>query len=327
MRDLSLLTFTFRFVNENGKADSLLPKLGSVNDKQLNLGKGIVYYEDIYQVNRYQNYVIISLYPFATISSSLAGKVMDGHHSIVIKTFSFARELEGMIDRKLGKMRIHEKKEKDPTHHGSSLLKTQCPNCHTPIDTDGLHPSYYLYCQHCSTIFNKHGYAASRGDRYNICPETGYFDRIANYRAYKMYMLPKETAFETIKYYCSDTMEKMMFEAYFKKNLTLLVGSILIGIQHLFASRNRDPDFEELSKANFLAEKGNMSDARDVYAKMISRLPYHPGIYYNIGLAYLKGKNYQKALQYFEKSLDGCSNYQPTKDILKKYKNHPMSEL
>ncbi|GAA4841383.1 tetratricopeptide repeat protein [Algivirga pacifica] len=317
MRDITALQFRFRFIDTTGRTD-VLPTTGSINDIQLKLGKGCIFVDDIYKVNRYQNKLIITLYPFATVSGNIAKRYIGEHHAIIIQTSSFAKELEANIDRKIGKVKIlHKRQIKDNT---AKLLSTQCPSCHSPIDLENRPATYYSYCDHCGAIFNKYGYSISEGEHYGICPETGYFDRIKNYREYKMFISPQEVSFSAKKYYCSDMLEIIFLKEYFYKNITLLIGVFLMGVQHIFSKTSRQPDFEELGEANYYAYTGEMSKAWDIYHQMISRLPHHPGFYHNLGLAYLKLKRYKRAVKYFEKALDGCSNYTPTLKVLEKYK-------
>lgn len=327
MRNIAIISFYFKFVNEKGNTTSWLSKLGKTDEKGIKLGKSLIFFEDIYKVLRYGNKIVLCLYPFANLSSSLSKQVIKGHYSIVIQTSSFAQELEALIDRAVGKMRLNEtKKENKKEGKPSKLLSTQCPKCHTPMDMTNLVDSYYIYCGHCESVFNKYGYTASDGEKYSICPETGYFDRLRNYNEYRIFLLPNEASFQIKGYYASDTLQEMFFHENFKRSFTLLIGAVALIFQRMYALRDRHPDFEELSQANYQASIGEMNEAWNIYHRMIQRLPYHPGFYYNLGLAYLRQKKYKNAVKFFEKSLEGCSNYKPTLTILRKYKSINMEE-
>ena len=73
---------------------------------------------------------------------------------------------------------------------------------------------------------------------------------------------------------------------------------------------------KDLPKANALARKGKAREAEAIYGRLLQRLPEHPGLLVNQGIGYLQAGDGQHGVEYLNRSLRVCSNYQPAMQLL-----------
>lgn len=320
MRDSTIYTFKFRFRTPENDYAHLLPKEGRINLESLQLVEDAIYYQDIRSVGAYKNLLVLNLMPYPTLEGNLSEYVLPGHHSIVISVSDPAVEIKAFIDRHLSRLAIEERmagmsKEEIRDY----FRKRSCPHCGAHTDLTGLRDSTYIYCKYCQVIFNQFNHLAPGGTQYKTCPECGFFDRIRDHLDYRVYITTKGQSFKKRTRHCCDACATELSEETLVKNMTLLVGTFADLYEKYKIRTSRHPDFQWLCEANLFARKGDMSQAAELFYKILYRLPHHPGIFFNQGMGYLKAGDEEKAYEYFERSLNSCSNYLPTLEVLKKH--------
>jgi len=320
MIEATILTFRFNYMNSHGIPRNFLTGLGSVNRNGVVLGRNRIMYEDIYRVEQFKNRIIISLFPYPTVSKALATHFVGDHASIILQIGRFANNVKSTIDQRISALEVQERLDGMTKKEKESRLKTKtCPNCSANIDLTDLPSTPYLYCKYCKTIFDKHGYELPGGNGYGICPETGYFDRLDEHRNVQVYYLVKEKGFKTHKFYGSDALAEKFLKEYGVKNMLFGIGTVASLWDNYWSKRKRHPSYKFLTEGNVFAMQGNLDEAREMYYKVLLQHPDHPGVHLNYALAFLEKGEEQQALLHLKKSIKGCANYKPTKDILRKY--------
>jgi len=320
MREASIYTFRFNFVNSNNLVKSLASQIGRVNRDGVILGENRIFFEDIYRVDFFKKNIIIALFPFPTISKKLAAHLIPNHATIVLRVGQYPEDLKHAINRRLSMKKVEERISGMSKEEKKLFFqKMNCPHCDCMIDLTDLIKTPYIYCQYCESLFDKHGYLTPGGNNYKACPETGFFDRIGEHTDFRMYYLVKESRFSSHTYFCSDALAEIFFKENALKNAVFGVGLIVNTWDKLKASSKRHPAFELLTEGNVFAMRGQMTEADEHFYKVLLRHPHHPGVHLNYALGYLKIGEEEKALNHLRKSIEGCANYQPTKEILKKY--------
>ncbi len=320
MRETSSYTFRFRYLHEPNRLHKLLGLVGRMKREGVMLGESYIFFEDIYRITSYQKKVVISLYPYPTIDAEITSHLVPGHPTLVLLISDYPEQFVNVVNRSLSTRRVKERLAKmTPEEQKMFFEKMNCPHCDAVVDLTDMVKTPYIYCPYCESLFNKHGYLTSGGNQYKTCPQTGYFDRIDEHTDFKMYYLYKESGFHSHTYYCSDALAEQFFKENALKNLVFGVGAFVNLWEKIRASARRHPSFEFLTEGNVLAMAGKMQEADERYYKVLQQHPEHPGIYLNYALGYLHIGDEEKGLRYLRKSLDGCANYQPTKEVLKKY--------
>lgn len=322
IREAAILTFSFRFINQAGLRDSLLKKEGSVTRDGLNLAGQRVFFRDIHRVERYHQQLVVAMLPFPTIGGGLQKYVIDGTSSIVIKISGFSEEVQNIINRRISTARLNDRRmHMAPEDLKEKFKKRNCPVCDAAIDVTDLTDTSYTWCEYCETIFDRYGYPLPGKNLYRICPETGFYDRVRDYKEHALYAYRNERRFITRTWYCSDTFAQLLYRKHILKNLPYLFGAISALWQKIRLENGRHPEYIRLAKANLLALEGKFREAEFYYNQMLHRLMHHPGLYMNMGLACLRFNKKELALEYFQKSLRSCSNYGPTLQLLEKYRS------
>ncbi len=83
------------------------------------------------------------------------------------------------------------------------------------------------------------------------------------------------------------------------------------------AQSGREPQFQELAKANRLARKGKYQEADEIYGRLFSQFPDHPGLLMNMGLGHMHGKDGNGGMGFLSRSLRACTNYLPSLQLIR----------
>ncbi|MDW7692270.1 hypothetical protein R9C00_13985 [Flammeovirgaceae bacterium SG7u.111] len=320
LREAAILTFTFKFVDKNGKSDGFISKLGRINRGGLILDESTIMYQDIYRVERFKNKIVVVLMPFSAIGPAITEHIFEDYTSIMLHISGFAERVQSIINKRVSNARLLDKKRSmTPEEVKERFRVIDCPNCDATLDLTDLKPSQYIFCKYCDSLFDKHKYLIPGGEDYRNCPETSLFDRVRSNSEYSFYATRQSFAFRVRRYQCGDTFAHILFQRNILKNFTLLIGVPLALYAKYRSTNGRSPAYPEMVKANLLALEGKIEDAEIIYSSLLMRNPNHPGLHLNLGLAYLKAEKKLKALSHFRRSLEGCSNYKPTLRILEKY--------
>ncbi len=314
--------FTFVFQNPTRRF-SLFPArrlAGRVETDHLLLGKSKIYYKDIVKTSSYQKYLVITLAPYATVSAEISNNLLPDSTNLVLKLSGTLVNMEHKIDRKISAYRL-EIARQHAQSKGLVFRKEQCPKCQCDIDLTQKTETQFTYCPYCDNIFDRNSFLIPKTEAYQVCPDCHYYGRVQTYYEWNFYFLIYKAKFSIQRHHFCDTCARRMFERTFFKNLTLVLGSIVMLFQYFRSLQGRNPYLYEIAQANRLAQDGKLRKADALYNTLLTRNFGHPGIHYNYGLAYLKAGDTGRAAIEFEKCLNLCSNYQPVIDLMTKYKD------
>ncbi|MBB3696444.1 tetratricopeptide repeat protein [Flammeovirga yaeyamensis] len=301
MNELTAFAFSFKTFNEKRKSNFIIPKLGNVNEQGITLNNELIVYHDILRINYYKGYLVITFVNYPIIGKSISEWLIKKNNCIIIKS-DMIKEIKLAFD-------IFQTR--------NAKNKRVCGFCDNPIDWDNHFETQYQYCEECHSISDKHGLLISNGEQFDICPETGYYDRLRKRKQYQYYYWKGKMYWTTTSTYGGDNLGIEFFHKNIFKNMMFLVGLPGTIKEWYKANEGHHPDFTELAEANFSSRCGEVKEAADTYTKMQMRLPYFPALHYNLALTYLQANNLNLAKRYFQKSLEGCANYTPTIKILK----------
>ena len=326
MRDTSSIGFRFRYVRQTGITKNILPRYGMVRREGLLLNQNTIFYRDIHKVSLHGKKMVISLLPYPTVAKEITENIFFGHASLVLKVSSYPQDVKAAIDRKLSGFRLKDRRDSLTKEELTYRFRTvNCPNCKAHLDLTDKKDTRFIHCSYCDTISDRNGAIIPGRNDYKICPECSYFGKIRNTFRLDFFFLYKDYKFNFQKYYCCDTCSERFFKATVFKNLTLIFGFIIVGIEKLRTKRNRNPAYPELTEASLFIQDGNFEEGDILYGSLITKHIDHPGLYFNYGLSYFAAEDMRKAYFYFNKGLAGCSNYQPILDFLEKHKEVEVS--
>jgi hypothetical protein len=329
----SYLNFRFRYLNEQGKPTSVRYYQARIDDGTgIMLDNDAILIADIHEVFLYDNRIAIILRPFISLSKNIAENIIPHTSSIIIEVAdNLASDAKSAIDQHRSALLIYAKKNQlSKEGKGYTFKAKQCPNCNALIDVTGLKETLFVYCKYCEVLFDKHNDLLPNSENYKICPECNYYNRVQYYPEFHFYALPKNIKAKYQSHYCCDTCAQRYHEQTAWRN-----GFYLIGIPFNIYLKNKmskgtNQLYAGLTEANRFAQDGNIREADIIYGSLLIRNEMHPGIYFNLGQAFFKAANedienrtayLEKSYRYFEKSLEMCSNYQPTIDFLAFYKS------
>lgn len=301
MIEIPSFAFSFKAYSEKNKSHFILPKLGNINEHGIFLTGELVSFYDILRMTYFSGYLIITFNNYPLLGKNTSKWKITKNNTLVLKS-GMIKEIKRAYD-------IYKSKDATETR--------VCGHCENRIIWDKQLNTQYHYCNECHSISDKHGLLFSNGEQFDICPESGYYDRLNYRRKYEYFFFDKKLHWKTTKYYGGDNLSIEFFHKNILKNLMFLVGVPGTLFEYYKANKGHHPDFTDLAEANFASRCGELKEAADLYTKMQMRLPYFPALHYNLAIAYLQSNNKEYAKRYFQKSLEGCSNYEPTLKVLK----------
>ncbi|TAH18469.1 MAG: hypothetical protein EAZ08_11300 [Cytophagales bacterium] len=319
----SYLNFRFRYLDEKGKPTSFFYHQALLDDSTgIRLDNEVIAIADIYDVLRYGDKIVLTLRPYLALPKEVAENIIPNTSSIIIEIGDkLAVDTKSAIDQHRTTYAAFLKKKAMAEEGKAHLFKMmQCPDCEAVIDLTGKKETPHIYCKYCELLFNRYGELMPKSESYKVCPECNYYNRVQYYPEFHFYALPKNRKIAYQEHYCCDTCAQRYHEQTAIKNSFFLIGIPFNIMLKNKMSKGVSELYEGLTRANRLAQDGHIKEADIIYSILLLRNETHPGLLFNIGQAYYKAEMLDKAYKYFEKSLDMCSNYQPTIDFLALHK-------
>ena len=311
--------FQFRFVNQQGKPQGLSDKNAKIDEEGIVLHDETLLFSDIHDIKWHRNKIAFELYPYLTLSPTLTEKIIPRTTSILIQIEEGMEvDVRNLALQYLTTYQGYQRQHK-LTEEGKkdSFRAEQCPNCTALVDLTNYAVTPYIYCKHCETIFNKLRQPIPHTKNYRICPACDFYGRVQEYTEFSCYAVKGDRRFGIKEHEFCDTCAERLFDDIVWKNALFLIALPSTILLRGKATENRSADYAELAKANRYAQDGKLKPAEDLYMLMTLRNEKHPALLYNHGLAYLAANANEKALHFFKRALDYCSNYQPVLDSMR----------
>jgi tetratricopeptide (TPR) repeat protein len=326
----SYIGFRFRYINEQGKPTSFFYHQARIDDSSgIMLGSDSIPIADIRDASLYGNQMAIVLRPYLALSKGIAENIIPNTSSFVIEIpDGLATDAKSALDQHRSALATFAKKKRlIQEGKGSFFRVEQCPHCDAVIDLTGLKETNYFYCKYCEIIFDKHKALLPKSENYKVCPECNYYNRVQEYPEFHFYAFPKKRKASYKNHICCDTCAQRYHEQTAWRNIPYLVGIPFNFMLKNKMSKGVNEFYQGLTEANRFAQDGNIIEADVLYGLILLRNEQHPAILFNMAQAYYKSSQLDKAYRYFEKSLENCSNYQPTLDFLELHKEEKWFKL
>jgi len=290
-----------------------MTKNGSVSDTIITLDGEPIPYQNIVETSSRDNRFVLSLRADTKLGPKSTKRLQNNHYLVIEVTKAKADELKKHVDH-FGSAIWAKAHHQQLINEGKeNLFETLiCPHCKATIDISGFERTSYVYCPYCGSVVNHHMKVISNGDTYSICDECQMYDRVRGYTVFYFYFLLVVYGWSMKRRFVCDTCATSIAQRALLTNLIFLLGvpsSIYMWVK---AQSGREPYFQDLAKANKLARKGNFKDADEIYDKLFSLYPDHPGLMMNKGLGHLHGKDGSSGVNFLTRSLKACANYFPS---------------
>ena len=331
------LPFRFRFTNEKGQKMGAAPMRGVVDEAGVHFDHDLLRFDDVYDILQEKNLLIFVLYKGLAVGKTITEHILKGTNTLVIAIpQEVAFQVRNAINERYTAIQL-ENTELRMKMNGNlkHFRSVACPNCKASLDLSYKADTKQIYCKHCEVIFTKYNFILPDTEKYTICPETGYYDRIQNYLDARFYFFGSrggsEVKFETC--HCSDAVaERWLSEVVFKNIWFLFALPFNLYTKFKLGATRQDL-LRNMSRANRFAQDGNMSKASMLYDEMILRSDNYPPIFYNYAKMYLDQAEkfraskedsekeqapemFNKAASMFRKALQECSNYMPATELM-----------
>ncbi len=328
-------SFRFRFLNENGKNTTRLPLAGSADLDEVNLEGNSLNFSDIHAILRHENRLVFVLKPFIAVGKGITENILPNSTLLPISLVEgeeMAFTIKSTIEQHLANEKIRLAKQKlNIESFMGEFRHVRCPICEVMLDLTPYRDTPLIYCEYCDNIFDKHNNILAGTDRFGICPECHYYNHLGSHLETHFYAYRKERAARSESHYQCDSCTSRKADETMWKNSLYLVGLPSSLFNRFKASSNQNPAYPELTQAIRLAQEGKFESQHSRYGSKVGsnelfhimtlRNDGHPGVHYNFALSLMAQDNHEEAARQFQKSLNACSNFKPTLDLLAKNKN------
>jgi hypothetical protein len=320
----SYLNFRFRYLNAKGKPTTFFYQQARIDDGiGIRLNEDAISIADLHEVVRYGNQIAMVLKPYLTLHKRISENILPNTSSVVIEVGDdLAADTKSAIDQhRTAFLTLVRKKQLVAEGKGHLFRAVQCPQCEAVIDLTNRRETPYIHCKYCEVLFDKHREPMPKSEAYKVCPECNYYNRVQHYPEFHFYALPKQRKATYQEHYCCDTCAQRYHEQTAWKNSVYLLGiPFNLSLKNKMA-KGVNELYQGLTEANRLAQDGKVVEADALYGLLLLRNETHPAILFNMAQGFYKAGMLDKAYRHLEKSLEMCSNYQPTLDFLELHKS------
>lgn len=304
--------FKFRFV-QNSQAVGLFASNGSASPTALTLDGETIPYQNILDTSNRDNRLVLALASGTQLGPKTSKRLQKDQFLVLEISKVKADELKQYVDHHGSAIWAEAHRQQLASQGKENLFGTLiCPQCKATIDTSEMERSAYVYCPYCGSVVNHSLKVISDSNVYKICDECNLYDRVRGYTVFHFYFLLVVYGYSVKRRFVCDTCATSIAQKALLTNLIFILGVPSAIYMWVKAQTGRDPYFQDLAKANRLARKGKYQEADEIYDKLFSLYPDHPGILMNKGLGHLHGKDGNGGMSLLTRSLKACTNYLPT---------------
>jgi len=310
--------FKFRYV-QNKQGTGFMSKKGSVTDTDITLDGEAIPYRNIVETSSRDNRFVLALAAGTQLGPKNTKRIQNNHYLVIEVAKVKADQLKKHVDHFGSAIWAEAHRQRLASEGKENIYNTLvCPQCKATVDLSGFDRTAYVYCPYCGSIVNYNLKVVSNSDTYSICDECQMYDRVRGYTVFYFYFLLVVYGWSVKRRFVCDTCATNIAQRALLTNLIFLLGvpsSIYMWIR---AQSGREPYFQDLAKANKLARKGKFKEADEIYDRLFSLYPDHPGLTMNKGLGHLHGKDGSGGMNFLTRSLRACANYFPSIQLIQR---------
>ncbi len=312
------VTLNFKFGYGNN-ATGLFAKKGIASATSIHLDKVEIPYANIIETSNRDNIFVMALSPSTPLDAKVKKQLQKDRFLVITVTDGKAKELKKHVDH-YGSATWAEnhKQQLISTGKGNLFCTVICAHCGATIDLSDVERTSYIYCPYCASIVNYSQQIVSNSDVYDVCDECHMYDRVRGYTVFYFYFLLVVYGYSYKRRFVCDACATSLAQRALLLNLIFILGVPSAIYMWIKAQSGRDPYFQDLAKANQLARKGKYQQADEIYDRLFSLYPEHPGLLMNKGLGHLYGKDGNAGFGFLTRSLKACANYLPTLQLIQR---------
>jgi len=309
------LNFKYSYVY----ATTLFAKKGTASTTALTLDGLEIPYANITDVSYRDNHFVIGLTSNTPLPPKIKKQLQNNRYLVLNVSRKIARELKRHIDRRGSVLWAESHRQRLASAGKDELFATlACTHCGATIDLSEVERTTYIYCPYCASIVNHSRQIVSNSDVYDVCDECHMYDRVRGYTVFHFYFLLVVYGYSSNRRFVCDTCAASLAQRTLLLNLLFILGIPSAVYMWIKSQTGRDPYFKDLAKANKLARKGKYQQADEIYDRLFSLYPEHPGLLMNKGLGHLHGNDGNAGIGFLTRSLKACGNYLPALQIIQR---------
>lgn len=309
------LDFKFNYGNTAG----LFTQKGIASTTSMNLNGVAISYSNVTETSVRDNVFVMGLSPNTQLDAKAKKQLQNNRFLVLTVSKAKAKDLKKHVDHYGSAIWAESHRQQLASAGKENLFCTVvCAHCGSTIDLSEIERTTYVYCPYCASIVNYNQQIVSNSDVYDICDECNMYDRVRGYTVFHFYFLLVVYGYSIKRRFVCDACATSLAQRTLLLNLLFILGIPSAIYMWIKAQSGRDPYFQDLAKANKLARKGKYQEADEIYDRLFSLYPEHPGLLMNKALGHLHGKDGNNGVNLLTRSLKACANYVPSFQIIQR---------
>jgi hypothetical protein len=309
------LNFKYSYVH----AFTLFSQNGIASPTDINLQGLKIPYAYVVETFTRDNRFLLALAPNTPLDPKIKKQLQENRYLVLQLSKDKAKELKRYVDHYGSAVWAQNHRQQlENAGKGNLFCTVVCPHCGATIDLSDFERTTYVYCPYCASIVNHNRQIISNSDVYGVCDECNMYDRVRGYTVFHFYFLLVVYGYSVKRRFVCDACATSLAQRTLLLNLLFILGIPSAVYMWIKAQSGRDPYFQDLAKANKLARKGRYQEADEIYDRLFSLFPDHPGLLMNKGLGHLHGKDGNNGVGLLTRSLKACGNYLPTMQVVQR---------
>ncbi|MDP2341621.1 MAG: hypothetical protein Q8O67_11740 [Deltaproteobacteria bacterium] len=304
--------FKFRYCR-GGQPAGIFASKACVADDGLRLGESRIAWEFIADTTTRDDRLLLVVSPGADLDKDAAKSLVDGCALVLAPNGVKALDLERAIDRRASRAEIDRTKKKlEAEGRLSEFRSINCPHCDATVNLSAFPETRHVFCRFCDTLFVGRTRTVVTDDHHRICSECNLFDHVQGYTEFYFYFLLVVYGFSyKRRHLCAGCAGRLFWKV-------LLINTIFVlGIppavwMKVKSMSGKSATMKSLAAANVKNRRGDVAAADALYAEVLKGMPEHPGVLHNQAHAHFKAGDADGGARALRKSLDSCSNYNPS---------------
>jgi|GEM_PF-5824934 len=308
------MQFKYKYVLER-RAKGFSQSEGQVNDQGLVLNGEFIPTEQILDTSSVDNRMVIAVADPNVLGPNTQKNLNDNSLVIIEVKKTDVELIEKELDRHTSKTHAERYRQAlIASGQGSRFKATECPHCHSTVETSQFKNGLFTYCKYCESIFDQQNQVISNGDSEKLCFNCNMWDTVDSYNVFFFYFIVVAYGWRVTREHLCNHCAVKRAKNVLLKNLPFVLGIVPALIMWGKAARSDKKGMKGLAKANRLALKGDYQAADQIFNEILQQYPHHPAVLRNMAHGHWYGKDNAGYKQILQMSVDSAPSYQPVSD-------------
>ncbi len=297
--------FKFKELDANGQPTGLFSTKARITDTMLVLGTDEIPLHQVVGAFARAHNAVVRWHTDGRVTTHLAFRVTRGGQKKVLRLINQACSHACAMQHR---------DDLDLQGKADMFRNWTCPKCHSTVDLSGREETPQTWCPYCDALFTLAGDAPYDEAKFSCCEHCKLYSQPKVFTVFYFWHAIFVYGLRyRVMHMCNVCMRKEAWNMLLL-NFLFVVGTIPSLYQLIRAylgGSKLSARFWQLDSANAAVHKRDYQKASELYHRILEKHPHSAGVFYNLGQAQIKARNFSHAVSALTASLNACINYEP----------------